>query len=82
MKYRKKPVVVEAEQYRPGLEDGFMRYCTWYEKLATLKTCSMCSAKNECERKDNIIQRPYLKILEGSLFIRERDMPVSQIFSR
>lgn len=23
MKYRKKPVVIEAEVYRPGLEDGF-----------------------------------------------------------
>ncbi len=22
-KYRKKPIVIEAEQYRPGLEDGF-----------------------------------------------------------
>ena len=22
MKFRKKPVVIEAEQYRPGLEDG------------------------------------------------------------
>ncbi len=22
MKFRKKPVIIEAEQYRPGLEDG------------------------------------------------------------
>ena len=23
MKFRKKPVIIDAEQYRPGLEDGF-----------------------------------------------------------
>lgn len=23
MKYRRKPIIVEAEEYRPGLEDGF-----------------------------------------------------------
>ena len=23
MKYRKKPIVIEAEQYKPGMEDGF-----------------------------------------------------------
>jgi hypothetical protein len=23
MKYRKKPIIIEAEQYREGLEDGF-----------------------------------------------------------
>jgi hypothetical protein len=23
MKYRKKPVIIDAEQYKPGLEDGF-----------------------------------------------------------
>jgi hypothetical protein len=26
MKYRKKPVVIEAEQYKPGMEDGFNCY--------------------------------------------------------
>lgn len=25
-KFRKKPVVIEAEPYRPGLEDGFRRH--------------------------------------------------------
>ena len=24
MKYRKKPVIIEAEEYKPGMEDGFV----------------------------------------------------------
>jgi hypothetical protein len=26
MKFRKKPVIIEAEQYKPGMEDGFNCY--------------------------------------------------------
>lgn len=32
-KYRKKPVVVEAEVYRAGLEDGYLYECPYIETL-------------------------------------------------
>jgi hypothetical protein len=31
--YRKKPVIIEAEQYRPGLEDGFKNGIPYIETL-------------------------------------------------
>ena len=37
-KYRKKPVVIEAEVYRPGLEDGFERCFTYKEAYLYQKT--------------------------------------------
>jgi hypothetical protein len=33
MKFRKKPVVIEAEQYRSGLEDGFENGIPYIETL-------------------------------------------------
>lgn len=33
MKYRKKPVVIEAEVYQPGMEDGFTE-----EKIPFIRT--------------------------------------------
>ena len=49
-KYRKKPVVIDAEQYSAGLEDGFEN------------------------------GRPYIKTLEGRMYIRPDDWILTGVF--
>lgn len=56
MKFRKKPVLVDAVQYTPGLEDGYAcyeiggRFVGYYDKSAPLPRC---------------VQKPAIKTLEG-----------------
>lgn len=57
-KYRKKPVIVDAELYRPGLEDGFKE--------------SVESIGNGI-RGVRKVRRPYIKTLEGDIFISPGD---------
>lgn len=75
-KYRKKPVVIEAEVYQPGLEDGF--YCN-------AEKCRCCveqfnPAPLICENCVDMRDRvPYLDTLEGKHFIREGDYIITGI---
>jgi len=69
MKFRKKPVVpsvIDAEQYKPGMEDGFeIRYrdlkkphCTW---------------EFQSSSRSVPVQVPYLNTFQGKKFIRNDD---------
>lgn len=66
-KYRKKPVVIEAEQYKPGMEDGF-------EKVHH-KDCFCC--QDSC--KGCIHYKPYINTLEGRMYISENDFIITGI---
>jgi hypothetical protein len=73
-KWRKKPVVVEAEVYQAGMEDGVDKYCDWF---ATLQDCPNCRLKiDECDGyyKRN---RPYINTLEGRHYINHGDYIIS-----
>ena len=66
--YRKKPVVIEAEVYRKGLEDGFD--CPRLEcEYGGKKNC-----KNQCG-----VGKPYIKTLEGYHRITEGDYIITGV---
>ncbi len=73
MKYRKKPVVVEAEIYRDGMEDGFI--CQAYEKWDRSECTFSCGNgkdyRDECKSKARAV--PYIKTLEGKHEISKGD---------
>ena len=59
-KYRKRPVVIEAEIYKQGLEDGF-------ESCGSL-TCGLYNRfDQECSLCD--LGKPYIDTLEGRHYI-------------
>ncbi len=65
MKFRKKPVIIEAELYRPGLEDGFELFVKPGRidgKPVPIKT-----------------ERPYINTLEGKHYISEGDWIITGI---
>jgi hypothetical protein len=67
-KWRKKPVVVEAEVYIPGMEDGFDNNCNW--GCANIpKVCMDCSCHNV----------PYIRTLEGKHFISTGDYIITGV---
>lgn len=66
-RYRKKPIVVEAEQYRLGLEDGFG---TIGESLIDKAYDSETYVLPECAAFRGV---PFIKTLEGRLYISEGD---------
>lgn len=79
MKYRKKPVVVEAEVYKPGLEDGFDKFCIWYEELfINNHDCGTCNSYREC-RGNNMIEYPYINTLEGKHYISPDDYIITGV---
>ena len=66
MRVRKKPIVVDAELYRPGLEDGFsciiyVQQCEWMNSEGKFKQCKECEA--------DILRKPYIETLEGNMYI-------------
>lgn len=63
-KYRKKPVIVDAELYRPGLEDGFK------DRLEGI---------GEGIRGVRPVKRPYIKTLEGVMFISPGDYIITGV---
>lgn len=71
-KYRKKPVIIDAEVYHPGLEDGFEKKCT----ITDYTSCVMCTY-TFCDGK--IITRPYINTLEGIHYITEGDYIITGI---
>jgi len=77
-KWRKKPVVVEAEVYKPGMEDGYTEYCGWYETPSTRMPCGKDHACAICAREHHYY-RPYINTLEGRHYITSTDYIVTGI---
>ena len=65
MKYRKKPVVIEAEVYRPGLEDGYVVDGRYYDKSGPVPRA--------------IGRKPAIKTLEGHHEITDGDMIITGV---
>jgi len=74
-KYRKKPVVVEAERYKPGVEDGYKVF------VGSSPENALFVAKEDLEKiKGDIrIACPAIKTLEGWMEISEDDYIVTGI---
>lgn len=68
MKYRKKPVIIEAEVYHIGMEDGF-------------DPCGHCpfpiGEDPECNECGN--RRPFIRSLEGKLYISSGDYIITGV---
>ncbi|HBF2708922.1 TPA: hypothetical protein KO123_002315 [Clostridioides difficile] len=69
MKYRKKPIIIDAKPYKEGLEDGFkcIRDNCIY-KNQQLNKCSGCK-----------LYKPYIKTLEGDHYILETDFIITGV---
>lgn len=76
-KWRKKPVVVEAEVYRPGLEDGIDYWCAWWEQELVGDLCKRCTVKSHCH--DQFVKRPYINTLEGKHYITPGDYIITGV---
>ena len=66
MKYRKKPVEVEAEVYEKGMEDGIENWCAWYEAPLGQFSCKECGCFEWCKGKREVWERPYINNRDGS----------------
>ena len=79
MKYRKKPVVIEAEIYRYGLEDGFD--CFAYEAWNISKCSFSCGNgkdyRDDCRESSRA--RPYINTLEGRRYISKGDFIITGV---
>ena len=75
-KFRKKPVVIEAEQYRLGLEDGFMTIteagCHGLSMAGVNQP--MCAMSIGSGR-----DVPFIETLEGKHFISEGDWIITGV---
>jgi hypothetical protein len=78
MKYRKKPIVVDAEVYKPGMEDGYISRCTWYEEPREWNECKSCFSLKECQR-DYFVEIPYIETLEGKMLITRGDYIITGV---
>ena len=75
-KYRKKPVVIEAELYKDGIEDGFscipfVSECKWADEKGYYKQCQKC--------KLNIPKKPYIVTCDGHDYIDGGDWIITDI---
>jgi len=75
-KYRKKPVVIEVEQYKEGMEDGFscipfVSACKWKDEYGHYKHCQVC--------KLDIQKMPFISTLEGKMWISEGDWIITGV---
>jgi len=78
-KYRKKPVVIEAEVYKPGLEDGVYYHCAWEGRaLCNFSACDNCEKLKRCERV-YLRQWPYINTLEGTHYISPGDYIITGV---
>ena len=68
MKYKKKPVIIDAEPYRKGLEDGYM--CPAPDMYA-------CFGKGICANCH--IAKPFINTLEGEHYISPTDMIITGV---
>lgn len=72
MKFRKKPVVIDAEQYKEGMEDGFdIRYAS--ESTPHI-TWGIPSDGEVIE-----VKVPYIQTLEGKMYINAGDWIITGI---
>jgi hypothetical protein len=71
MKYRKKPIIIEAEQYHVGLEDGFE-----YEDELTV---DLTTGMFEASKVDIVRLYPYINTLEGKHYISKGDYIITGI---
>ena len=87
-KYRKKPVIVEAEVYKIGLEDGFTLFWSdvhgeYQQNFKKLENALSFAEKlpNKGYDEDLIIEdpRPFIKTLEGNHLISKGDYIVTGI---
>ena len=73
-KYRKKPVVIDAEVYKPGLEDGIHYYIDTYDngvpenEVAEIRECGQ-----------TVSEIPYIETLEGRHFISKFDFIITGV---
>ena len=78
-KYRKKPVVIDAEIYTQGIEDGFL--CLAYGKHevseCTFNCCNEKGYRDKC--KEEIRAVPYIKTLEGKMLISRGDFIITGV---
>jgi len=77
MKFRKKPVVIEAEVYRDGLEDGFVD--GYYDYLGKVYTVKDYPDKWWEEVSCKTIKIPYINTLEGKHYISPGDWIITGI---
>lgn len=86
-KYCKKPVIVDAEVYQEGMEDGWILYWSddWdtYDKcFKTKKEALNYTPGNHYDHEGELIvedPRPYIKTLEGKHLISKGDYIVTGI---
>ena len=71
-KYRKKPVVIEAEQYRQGLEDGF-------EEMNLVIGTGWTPENGDTVKTVGTRKVPYIETLEGRHYISEGDFIITGI---
>jgi hypothetical protein len=73
LKFKKKPVVVDAVQYKEGMEDGFKANFVDYG----------CYTDEELMEKHGLsfddIKKPYIKTLEGEMTISPGDWIITGI---
>lgn len=78
-KYRKKPVVIEAEVYREGLEDGYR--CLAYGKTEESECTFSCGNgkdyRDSCKLKGRAV--PYISTLEGKYYISKGDYIITGV---
>ena len=81
-KYRKKPIVIEAEVYKEGMEDGFICGNRYIPKDGDRYPLDMRSDKHqgyikhydyELDNKKENGWSPYIDTLEGKMIINEGD---------
>ena len=58
MKFRKKPIIIDAEQYHEGLEDGFNYYKITGEFL--------CYLPKDATTFPRAVRKPVIEALEGN----------------
>lgn len=88
MKYRKKPVIIEAEPYRKGLEDGVKVTLTYSNNTHNTSTKVFMNNKNDYDILEHISNlkniiikeiKPFINTLEGKMFIDETDMIITGV---
>jgi hypothetical protein len=79
MRYRKKPIVVEAEVYKPGMEDGIESHC----HLPFEYECQTAREDMLCKNYPYVCKygagKPYIDTLEGPHYITEGDYIITGV---
>jgi hypothetical protein len=74
-KYRKKPVVVEAEVYKEGMEDGW----GYEDRLPPMKIGTYADLFENSKIIDGVRMFPYINTLEGRHYISKGDYIITGI---